>query len=174
MKISEARPADAPRLESLRVRAWRDAYPGLVEQHVLEDLDPDDPTSILVWRNLIDQGEMRVAIAENEGGDLLGFCAVAAPSRDAEEPKDVAEVVALYVDPGHFRAGVGRALMKAVLGRLRESEHGWKECTVWTLEQNERALKLYEGLGFTRDGSSRTEQHWKCPDIRLRLLLSPS
>lgn len=171
MKLREAKPGDAARLEALRVRAWREAYPGLVEQHVLDELDPDDPTSVLVWKNLIDQGDMRVALAENEGGDLIGFCAVAAPSRDADEPKGVAEIVALYVDPAHYRGGVGRALMQAVLSRLRESELGWKEATVWTLDRNHRALALYEGLGFTRDGSERTDEHWKCPDVRLRLLL---
>lgn len=171
MKLREAKPSDAADLESLRVRAWCEAYPGLVEQHVLDALDPRDPQSILVWKNLIDDGDMRVAIAENEGGDLIGFCAVAAPSRDDDESDKVAEVVALYVDPEHYRAGVGSHLLEAVIKRLRASELGWQELTVWTLERNHRALALYEGFGFQRDGRERTDEHWKCPDLRLRLEL---
>lgn len=171
MKIREARVDDAARLESLRVRAWRAAYPGLVDQQILDDLDPDDPTSALVWKNLIEQGTFGVGIAENEGGDLVGFCAVTAPSRDEDEPDSVAEVIALYVSPDHLRRGIGTALMEAVIRRLREAEAQWNECTVWTLEANTAALALYHELGFTRDGSSRTEPGWRCPDVRLRLAL---
>ena len=168
--MREAKPADAPRLESLRVRAWREAYPGMVEQHVLDDLDPTDPAELAVWRTLIDEADLRVIVAENEGGDLIGFCALAAPSRDADEPEGVAEIVALYVDPEHYRGGVGRAMVKRAL--LRLSEAGWKECTVWTLTENMRALALYESLGFRRDGQERTEQFWLIPDVRLRVDLS--
>lgn len=171
MKIREATVEDAARLESLRVRAWRAAYPGLVDQQILDDLDPDDPTSALVWKNLIEQGEIGVGITENEGGDLTGFCAVAAPSRDDDEPAGVAEVVALYVSPDHLRRGIGRTLMEAVIRRLREADEGWKECTVWTLEANTASLALYHELGFARDGAARTEAGWRCPDVRLRLTL---
>lgn len=171
MKFSLATTDDAERLEALRVRAWREAYPGLVEQHVLDYLDPTDPTSILAWKNLIEQGDIYVAMALNEGGDLLGFCALSEPSRDPDEPRGVAEIIALYVDPDHFRRGVGRSLMERVISRIRDSEADWHEMTVWTLERNSRALALYESLGFVRDGSERTDEHWLCPDIRLRLKL---
>lgn len=171
MKIREAQVDDAGRLEALRVRAWRAAYPGLVDQQILDDLDPDDPTSRLVWKNLIEEGAIGVGVVENEGGDLIGFCAVAAPTRDDDEPAGVAEVVALYVSPDHMRRGVGTMLMEAVIRRLREAEEGWRECTVWTLEANTASLALYHGLGFARDGSSRTEEGWRCPDVRLRLAL---
>lgn len=171
MKISEAKSDEAARLERLRVRAWREAYPGLVEQHVLDELDENDPLSILVWKNLIENVDMRVAMAENEGGDLIGFCAVAGPSRDDDEPEGVAEIIALYVDPDHYRRGVGREMMEAVINEASLSEKDWNELTVWTLERNHRALRLYESFGFERDGSERTDEHWKCPDVRLRLRL---
>lgn len=169
MNLREATPADAARLESLRVRAWREAYPGMVEQHVLDALDPTDPAGLAVWRNLIDDANLRVIVAENEGGDLLGFCAIAAPSRDADEPEGVAEIVALYVDPEHYRGGVGRTMVERALLRLAEA--GWKTCTVWTLTENTRALALYESFGFKRDGQERTEEFWLIPDVRLRVAL---
>jgi ribosomal protein S18 acetylase RimI-like enzyme len=169
LKIRDAKTADAARLESLRVRAWRDAYPGLVEQAVLDELDPTDETELAVWRNLIDH-EMRILIAESESGETLGFCAIAAPSRDADEPVGVAEIAAIYVDPEHYRGGLGRAMLKEALRRL--TEDAWMECTVWTLTKNARALALYESLGFERDGSERTEERWLVPDIRLRLALN--
>lgn len=171
MKIREARPEDAERLEALRVRAWREAYPGLVEQHVLDALDENDPTSLLVWKNLIERIAMRVAVAENEGGDAIGFCAVAGETRDGDEPKGVAEIIALYVDPEHYREGVGRELVETVTEVARESEKNLSELTVWTLDRNHRALALYESLGFKRDGAERTDEYWKCPDVRLRLAL---
>lgn len=171
MRIREARPEDAERLERLRVRSWRAAYPGLVEQHVLDDLEEASPVEVAVWKRLIENVAFRVAIAENEGGDTVGFCAVAGPSRDADEPPGVAEIAALYVDPRHYGLGIGRTLMDTVLAALRESDQGWRECTVWTLERNERALALYHSLGFREDGASRTDEFWHHPDLRLRLAL---
>lgn len=171
MKLRDARTDDAAILEGIRVRAWREAYPGMVEQSVLDELDPTSEASIAVWKNLIGtpEGFAFVQVAENEGGTPIGFAAIAAPSRDADEPKGVAEIAAIYVDPDHYRGGVGRNIMERVLERLKED--GWKECTVWTLEKNERALALYRSFGFETDGAARTDADSLIPDLRLRVKL---
>lgn len=171
MKLRDARSEDAALLEGIRVRAWHEAYPGLVEQEVLDALDPTDEQTLAVWRNLIDgpEGFAFVQVAVNEGGTPIGFVAVAAPSRDEDEDDSVAEIAAIYVDPEHYRGGVGRAMMEHVLERLKDD--GYEECTVWTLDKNVRALALYEGLGFRRDGSERTDDQWLVPDVRLRRAL---
>lgn len=170
MKIREAGAGDAARLERLRVRGWREAYPGLVAQHVLDALSPDDPAALADWQRLLDDPGIRITLAEDAAGHLTGFCALARPSRDPDEPPGVAELVALYVDPEHHRRGIGRTLIDDALALLR-TDGGWHECTVWTLDRNDRALTLYGSLGFLRDGTQRTDEHWLHPDVRLRLAL---
>jgi ribosomal protein S18 acetylase RimI-like enzyme len=112
-----------------------------------------------------------VRVVENDG-ELTGFCAVAAPSRDEDEPEGTAEIVALYVEPDSHRQGYGRTLLDDTLDHLGAG--AWKEVTVWTLEDNFRSLPLYESRGFTADGSIRTDRGWFVADIRLRRALAPS
>lgn len=61
-------------------------------------------------------------------------------------PDRRAELYALYVAPGWWSTGTGRALMGRVLGETRRE--GYPQITVWVLEQNARARRFYERAGF--------------------------
>jgi RimJ/RimL family protein N-acetyltransferase len=37
---------------------------------------------------------------------------------------------------------------------------GFRQATLWSFADNERANGFYEALGFTRDGTERREQVW--------------
>jgi GNAT superfamily N-acetyltransferase len=52
----------------------------------------------------------------------------------------------LYVEPQSRRAGVARALLDAV--RVAATERGAGRLTLQTEDDNEAALRLYEGYGF--------------------------
>lgn len=156
MILRPAVEADAARLEEIRIRTWRAAYTGKADPSIFENLAPE----------LHDLENVTVA---EYAGEIAGYCVVAEPSRDADEPAGVAEVATLNVEPGHYRRGVGRALLGAAIARLREA--GWNEATVWTLDDNHQSLPLYESFGFERDGASRTDAGWFVPDVRLRAKL---
>jgi len=66
----------------------------------------------------------------------------------AEPDKGVGEVYVVGVDPGERGSGLGRALTLAGLGYLRD--RGVTEAMLYVDEDNVPAIKLYEGLGFTR------------------------
>jgi ribosomal protein S18 acetylase RimI-like enzyme len=59
----------------------------------------------------------------------------------------------LFVDPRHGRRGVGRALLDAAHEALRAA--GCREAFLYTHEQNQRAIAVYEAAGYRRDGSVR-------------------
>jgi GNAT superfamily N-acetyltransferase len=59
----------------------------------------------------------------------------------------------LYVLPEWWSRGVGRALHDYVLEQLRAA--GSAECHLWVLEDNDRARRFYERLGWHVDGTSR-------------------
>jgi GNAT superfamily N-acetyltransferase len=76
-------------------------------------------------------------------------------SLDADRAAGTGELRALFVDPGHWRRGVGRALVRHTLEAL--SEMGYEEVTVWSFADNAPANRLYEGAGFDPDGAERRE-----------------
>jgi ribosomal protein S18 acetylase RimI-like enzyme len=59
----------------------------------------------------------------------------------------------LFVHPQHNRRGVGRALLDAGHEALRAA--GCREVFLYTHEQNERAIAVYEAAGYRRDGTVR-------------------
>ena len=85
-------------------------------------------------------------LAERDGV-LTGFHWTKIPD-PAEPDARVGEVYVVGVDPGQRGTGLGRALTLAGLGYLRE--RGLPEAMLYVDEDNVPAIKLYEGLGFTR------------------------
>lgn len=83
-----------------------------------------------------------VAIDEPDG--VVGFTAV--------HPRD-GEMFLLFVHPKHAGRGAGRALLDAAHEALRAA--GRSEAFLYTHEQNQRALTVYEAAGYRRDGSVR-------------------
>jgi GNAT superfamily N-acetyltransferase len=57
-----------------------------------------------------------------------------------------AQIVRLYVDPGHWGRGIGRRLHDEALGHLRRA--GYRVAVIWVLEANVRARAMYERWGW--------------------------
>jgi ribosomal protein S18 acetylase RimI-like enzyme len=117
--------------------------------------DGDDPS-------LTNSGEVRSGSSpslvdrapEGSGGGIVGFVTFG-PSRDADAV-GLAEIYALYVDPGRYGAGVGRLLMAHARRRLKEQ--GFEAAVLWVLLGNERAASFYEREGWAADGAVREEE----------------
>ena len=63
--------------------------------------------------------------------------------------------MALYVDPGAWRQGVGRNLIAAA--RVKLHQQGYGEAILWALEGNARAARFYAADGWVADGTRRIE-----------------
>jgi GNAT superfamily N-acetyltransferase len=101
-----------------------------------------------------------IHVAQAVTEEILGF--VSSRSGDGE----VGEVVALYVDPSRWSAGVGRALLAHALETLATS--GCREAVLWTEERNERPRRIYETAGWRLDGASRVRDFLGCRIRELR------
>ena len=123
------------------------------------------------WRHEVGVGLRRPVadaftyIAELDGG-FAGYCYVAAPSLEADLGPDVADLVAMYVDPDHWREGVGNALMDAAFERLAELPY--VEAVLWTFKENGRAIAFYERHGWRPDGSEKIHARTGEPAVRYR------
>lgn len=168
LRIRDATPEDAERIAEINAAGWRQAYRGIV--------DPDrlDAISTSAWAreiraNLGDlAGGSFSLVAEDDEG-IAGSCFVVAPSRDGDLGPEVAELAAIYVEPARWRRGVGRALIAAALGRA--TGNGFREMSLWTLAENDRAFAFYEALGWSRDGSERIHPRAGAATARMRRAL---
>jgi GNAT superfamily N-acetyltransferase len=169
LEVREAIPEDAEAIVSVTAAGWREAYQGIVKPEKLANLP------IERWRHEIGVGLKRpiedafTYVAEIDG-EFAGYCYVAAPTREPDLGSEAAELVAMYVDPAHWREGVGNALMKAALDRLASLPY--TEAVLWTFEENKRAVGFYERHGWKADGAEKIHQRSGEPAIRMRRPLS--
>ena len=161
MEIRPATPRDAKGVSGIQERGWQTAY-----RHVFPpaDLDRGGFVHVSRWRRRFVQpppGWSTFVAEEND--DVVGFASVG-PSRDEE---GVGELYAIYVDPGSWSQGVGRALLDRAEAELRGE---YREATLWVLEDNPRARSFYEAHGWVLDGARKAEERWgvHAPEVRYR------
>jgi putative acetyltransferase len=101
------------------------------------------PTGVVAqrWEEFLADDEVTVLVAEEDGA-TTGVAACSSEWLDS-----------LYVLPQWWKRGVGRALHDEVLARQRAG--GCERCHLWVLEDNDRARRFYERLGWVENGSSR-------------------
>ena len=95
---------------------------------------------------------------------VVGFAGIG-PSRDPVD-ETLGELDTIAVDPGHWRRGIGNALMTVALEFL--ASDGYRAAILWTLSGYERGRAFYEATGWTLDGGIRDEGR----QVRYRHLLT--
>ena len=113
------------------------------------------------WDQLVaDYGPPKVLlVATGRAGRVVGYTAA--------HPAD-GEMFLLFVHPAHAGRGVGRTLLSAAHDALRAA--GCQQAYLYTHEQNERALAVYESAGYRRDGSIRESDFGDTTVRELRLV----
>ena len=118
------------------------------------------------WREDLTVDPSTTLIAEVDG-HIAGFVVLDACRDDDVSPETVGEVTAIFVRPEEWGLGIGKALMRAAMARLRDG--GWVEVALWVLEGDLRAVGFYERLGFRMDGAVRFLNMYGHPASRVRL-----
>jgi ribosomal protein S18 acetylase RimI-like enzyme len=160
---------DARAIAEIHVRSWQAGYRGLIPDPCLERLSIDDRE--VTWRKILCESGTGTRIAENEGR-VLGWISSGA-NRDSDAGPEIGEIHALYVHPERWRGGVGRGLWEAAREALIAA--GYSGATLWVLEDNERAQRFYQAIGFRIDpGAERFGERGDLVlrEIRMRAALS--
>jgi len=154
VRIRAAIPADAQAIARVHVEAWRESYRALMPEHVIEALSVDRNTGM--WAAILAVGNAsivhvveRLGIAA-DGAELVGF----GSARDARGPDlgTCGEITAIYLLDSVKRRGIGRMLLKGLLGAL--AERGHRSAGLWALVENHGTRRFYEALGG-RPGAPR-------------------
>ena len=165
LRVRAAEPGDAEAMVQLTAAGWRTAYRGIVPATYIERLP------ISGWRHDIaaglrsPEGDSFTWIADVDGTPA-GYCFVAAPGREEPEGSRVAELVAIYVDPGRWSQGLGRALVERSLQEA--ARRGYEGIVLWTFERNQRARAFYDELGWRDDGERRPHRASGAATLRFR------
>jgi ribosomal protein S18 acetylase RimI-like enzyme len=147
------------------VAGWHAGYREIVAPEHLAQLPVER------WRHEIGVGLKRpvgdaFTYAAEINGRFAGYCYVAAPSRESDLGPDAAELVAMYVDPDHWRRGAGDALMGAAMERL--SGLPYTDAILWTFKENARAIAFYKRHGWRADGTEKLHSRTGEPAARYR------
>lgn len=94
-------------------------------------------------------------MVQDDDENAVGF---AAGGPTNEKPSTTAEVWQVYLHPGAWGRGFGRAALDALVTQLRED--GYVDALLWVAPGNGRARRLYEASGWTHDRTERTETIW--------------
>ena len=130
----------------VQLAGWRAGFAGIVPVA----LEPTEEFLARRTRDGLADPARRFVVAELDGA-VRGWCGFG-PTRDDDEGPGVGEIYTLFVEPGAWRHGLGRAALTAALAEL--SACGFGDATVWSFAANARANAFYERLGFARDAAA--------------------
>ncbi|MEV6136829.1 GNAT family N-acetyltransferase [Nocardia sp. NPDC051990] len=143
-------------LAECHIACWREAYRGLVPDHVLAAFDVERSAEQWERVRIRYPTSTYVAVVDDE---VIGFASTGA-SRD-ESPVTPGELNALYVRAAWYGTGVAHDLIRAAVAPDIP-------CSLWVFEKNQRAQAFYRKHGFELDGASRIEAF--TPSIEVRMV----
>jgi GNAT superfamily N-acetyltransferase len=149
MLVRKAGLTDAGRIAEIHVRTWQAGYADIVPESYLRGLSVHDRE--IEWRRRLTDGTDLILVAEDD--NLVVGWLGGGRSCDADADSACVELHAIYVDPAHWRRGVGRHLWNEFSDQVRDAERA--VVTLWVFEENIGARRFYESLGFAVDPGVR-------------------
>jgi GNAT superfamily N-acetyltransferase len=151
--VRDARPEDAFAIAQVHTRSWQVGYAHAFPAEALAAISVERRRDYMA--NYLQSLPSRAAVLVAElDGEVRGFASVGV-AREGDDT--LGELYAIYVDPERWGSGLGRALIAAAEERLRAA--GFTETMLWVLEDNPRARRFYEAVGWTHDGGTKRDTH---------------
>jgi ribosomal protein S18 acetylase RimI-like enzyme len=164
MQIRTATPNDAEAITKVHLASMREAYRGLFPAEDLTRIDARDRADR--WRDHL-IGNSSITLLAEVDRRLVGFADFGRCRDEDVLPEAVGEVMAIYVYPDAWGLGIGSALLREALARLRSG--GWVEVVLWVIEENRQAIGFYERFGFQPDGAVHLREMYGQPARIVRL-----
>ncbi|ONM49317.1 GNAT family N-acetyltransferase [Nocardia donostiensis] len=170
-RVEHATPRHAHAIAACHITCWREAYQGLVPDHVLAAFDIERRAQ--QWQRTLRTNPARTLLAL-EGSEVIGFVR-AEPSRDRPPLAEI-ELSALYVRAPWYGTGLAHELLRAALDPptgASPAETGPSRlaadvsCSLWVFQDNPRARAFYRKHGFAPDGASRIDYFTGVTEVRM-------
>lgn len=164
MTIRLATIEDAAAVAEVHVRTWQSAYRGLLPDHALNSMTPEQRRPM--WERLLGAAPGTASVIVAVCGDMVAGIASFGPADDAVAAISVFELYALYVDPAAQRQGIGRLLLLGAEDAMQRA--GSTLGQLWVLDGNEPAQRFYRSHGWHADGVSKEDVLFGVPVREVR------
>ena len=159
--IRPATASDVSAIGRIHVDGWQAAYRGIMPDDYLAGLSFEQRAA--GWASFIKHDPKGLLVILRDTA-VVGWVAF---GENREGLKGVGEVYALYVSPGAWRQGYGRALLAAAEHELRLRDYF--TVILYVLERNDPARAFYRRLGYSDDGGRKTETMGDVALVELRM-----
>lgn len=150
INVRTAYPDDAQILSYIMKKSWRKAFSHIIAPDMMKKCGQiENERAQMLYRVLADKSHDAV-LCEKDGSP----CGMIVYKN---RPSDVCEIVAVHSVPDSWGTGCGRAMMDAVIERIKK-----KNCSyafLWVFCKNRRARSFYEKCGFVPDGAEKNSAY---------------
>jgi ribosomal protein S18 acetylase RimI-like enzyme len=153
--LRRAVPEDSLAVAQVNIRSWQAGYADLMPAEILAGLRAEDRAERYSF-HLTGPNDPATFVAVDSGQRICGYVTIG-PCPD-DEPPNVGQLWALYVEPDLWGRGVGQALI--TLARSRLAHQRFDEAVLWVLLGNERAERFYRHDGWVSDEVTRSDIVW--------------
>lgn len=141
---------DAESLGFVYSHSYQAAFRGIIPDNILEDVFSFEKRRDGLKKELAEGSLINVIMhKENKPVGFLTY----GKSKDEDLDDSIIEILRIYILPSCWGQNIGSELLSWGIKELRQK--GYSKISLWVIEENKRAIKLYERMGFVHDGISR-------------------
>lgn len=138
---------DTKILGEIHSKSWKSTYKGIVPDEILDNITSSKREKY--FKKALSEKWEEDAIIFKDGIPVGLICI--GKCRDDDKQECSGEIWGIYLLPEYWSIGIGSELFQWGIKELKR--RGYKEITLWVLEENLRARKFYEKFDFYHDGT---------------------
>lgn len=156
--IRQAILSDMKQLAKIQTNSWRDSFFNILTPETLRKYtNPDSCEKLLESVFNSQKGNFYIALFNSIPCGEVFWCL-------GSELKNSAEIVAFHISKSFWNNGIGTALLQHVINEIQPTK---VDCIyLWVFQENIRARKFYEKLGFSTDNCIRNSRLDNVTEIR--------
>lgn len=148
--IRYANKGDADSLALIYSQSYQAVFKGIIPDSILENVFSVEKRKEGLLRELSEGVPVNVIMCDED--KQLGMLTYGKP-KDEDLDDSFVEIWRIYLLPSCIGKNMGAELMNFAVTEIHQK--GYKKIILWVLEDNVRARKFYERMGFIQDGTTR-------------------
>ena len=149
--IEPVKPGDEAALAYIQTESWKASFKDILSADILTRYTQIEKATVM-YQHLLEHKIGNGYLLKVEG-DPHGFAWWSA-AREENMP-GYAELICIHSLPNRWGKGYGKKMMETVLHDIKAA--GYSKVMLWVFEENIRARRFYETLGFFTTGKSKND-----------------
>lgn len=150
-RIERVKLGDEAILAFIQTESWKEGFKDILSADTLQRYTQMDKATEM-YRHLLEHNIGNGYLLKIEANPHC--IAWWAATRENDMP-NYAELICIHSLQNQWRKGYGRKMMETVLYDIKKA--GYSKVMLWVFEDNTRARRFYESLGFTANGKVKKD-----------------